>query len=331
MAWVTAIGPSMEQVDYRLTGGSGCADGTDAAKIAAALGLTLPGTPTGSPGVLHGEQDSAVDYRLTGAERPLRWWGKGLREFGIEPGTWFTEADYDRARRLMDWRDPNTGARLVEPKMAIDPSAMLSATPLLHAIRTRMALADRRNDGLSGAELDTYLTRYAERLDAAAAARLGSKRARERYGTITRQVARRGELHTVPAHELGNLADVFGIDVTELYGQGYETALRTGYELREQQSQGRTVRRLLPKRIVVGNRGFDYTVTLPKSHSVLMAYADQDFATEYERVLDGVVHEGAALLEAWCAYAMRGHHGGRDRDGNAVSAERTAASGSLVG
>ncbi|WP_338684581.1 MobF family relaxase [Streptomyces acidiscabies] len=250
------IGPSDGQVEYRLTGGHGCGKVTtvDAApliaaieaqaeetgtSVAALLGATEAkkaffrarsqirnaGTArfTGFDAVevaaaagldvrtLYGEEvlpapavDGQVDYHLDASERPLVWIGNGLTEFDITPGSVLSPDQFPAARRLMRGEDPRTGRTLVEPKLAVAPAAKLPAAPLARAIR--------RTAAERGVKPETLLD---------------SKRKKDAFGRMERQLVRYGEAHKVPASTLMTLADAIGIDAVELYGeQPLEQALR---------------------------------------------------------------------------------------------------------
>jgi len=117
VAWVTRLGPSMEQVDYRLSRSAGC-----------------EAVLTPAPEAAEPFQDRQVGYRLDAADRWPEWVGNGLRELDIEPGTVLGEDQKDAARAIMSGRDPATGEVLVSPKMAADPRGKLAATSLLNAL-----------------------------------------------------------------------------------------------------------------------------------------------------------------------------------------------------
>lgn len=251
------IGPSDGQVEYRLTGGHGCGSVTtvDAAVLVAAVearaeeaGTTvaaLLGSAeakkaffrtrtalrnsqaarfTGFDAVevaaaagldareLYGDvvlpapaADGQVDYHLDASERPLVWIGRGLAEFDIAPGSVLTPEQFQNARRLMRGEDPRTGRTLVEPKLAIAPAAKLAAAPLVRAIRRTAA-----ERGVDPVEL------------------LDSKRKKDAFGRMERQLNRFGEAHRVPASTLLKLAEAVGIDAVGLYGEEpLEKALTT--------------------------------------------------------------------------------------------------------
>src|SRR5487761_657661 len=117
VAWVTRLGPSMEQVDYRLSRSAGC----DA--------VIIPDREVGEQ-----VQDRQVGYRLDAADRSLEWAGNGMRDLNIEPGTVLGADAKDAARAIMSGRDPATGTVLVSPKRAAEPRGKLPATLLLNAI-----------------------------------------------------------------------------------------------------------------------------------------------------------------------------------------------------
>jgi len=74
-------------------------------------------------------------------------------------------------------------------------------------------------------------------------------------------------------------------------------------------AHGKSVGRLVPRRRVVGNMGYDVSFTLPKSHSLLLAFADETTAAAVERLYTAGVGATFDWLEAQTAYGMRGHHG----------------------
>src|SRR5690242_1009413 len=64
LAWLTVIGPAVEQVDYRLQESAGCglAHGHE------------PGGPAVEPGAGDGQEHAQVDYRMDETNR-LTWFG----------------------------------------------------------------------------------------------------------------------------------------------------------------------------------------------------------------------------------------------------------------
>ncbi|WP_025620716.1 MobF family relaxase, partial [Salinispora cortesiana] len=269
MAWVTTLGPAMQQIDYRLKSDAGCS--------------------------LSADNDSQVQYRLE-SDRPLEWVGEGLREVGIEPGSVLDEAGIEAARALADGRDPRTGEVLVAPKMAVHPEAKLDAAPLVEAVRKAAADAGIPVAGL-----------------------LSEPRQVARYGRLLRGVARaegraggagsspETVAHRAPVRDLEAVAKAAGIDLAEVYDR----------------DQLEHARRFADARVAVGNRGYDLTLDLPKSYSVLMAMAPPETAAALENTYLEAVRETVTAVQGWAGYAMRGHHGDGQR------AERVDGTGLL--
>ncbi|GIF08863.1 hypothetical protein Asi03nite_64010 [Actinoplanes siamensis] len=234
--------------------------------------------------------DSQVQYRLDASDRPLEWIGEGLREVGIEPGTELGEAEIEAARMLANGRAPVTGTLLVAPKKAIHPDAKLDAGPVVDAVRKAAA-----NAGVTPAQLlgkPRLVARY-ERLQrgvALAEARAAGDDAGRAAGSGP-QRATVG--HRAPVGDLDKLAKATDIDLAELYEAG-ELA---------------TARQYKNTRVVVGNRGYDLTLDIPKSYSVLTAMAPPELARQLEDVYLDAVRETVTAMQGWAGYAMRGHHG----------------------
>ncbi|GGL48017.1 MobF family relaxase [Planomonospora parontospora] len=338
MSWVTVIGPSDAQVEYRLAGLHGCAggnigqlaaapliqavqdkaaalgveaaqlletdrqrhvfadavarlqrDGADVEmnlgaviQIAAATGVDLHQLYPPSVLAAFAALDEQLTYRMSDTERPLWWIGGGCTDVGIEAGAELTGEQFDDARALMKGLDPRTGEQLVEPKMAAHPGSKLPAAPLLQAIRDRAAALGRTDP------LDL----------------LRSQRQKTSFERMSRQVRRYGSTHRVKVTALLTLADAAGVDALALYGRPeLEEALEREHD-----------------RVVVGNRGYDLTINLPKAFSVLYAFARGDLAEEVEQVFIDCLSEAIAAAEAWTCYGMRGHHGDGEQaervDGN---------------
>lgn len=242
--------------------------------------------------------DTQVAYRLE-SDRPLEWVGDGLREVGIEPGTVLDDVGKAAARALADGVDPSTDEVLVAPKMAVDPRAKLPAGPLVAAVRAA-----------------------AERAGTTPALLLGEPRVVARYGRLQRGVAREQTrtdgpagarpdaeqvAHRAPVNDLQRVADAAGITLDDVYDADELAAAR--------EHAG--------ARVVVGNRGYDLTLDLPKSYSVLTAMADPDLAAELEDVYLDAVRETVGAVQQWAGYGMRGHHGDGQR------AERVDGTGLL--
>lgn len=254
MAWVSVIGPSMEQVEYRLRDGAGCGAHRDADRAQGA-----PQQPR--------EQ---ITYRLAD-ERGLMWIGQGLGEFGIIPETPLTSDQYAAARALMNGVHPWNGEVLVPAKHAIDPRAKLPAAPLLAVM-----------EAVAAEQGTTVQERLADRPAVA-----------RRVARMARGIARQGEAHLMTVTEIEQVARAAGIDPAQAY---------TADELD-------TARRWRTSRVRIGNRGYDLTLDVTKSMSVLYGLAGREFAAELEAVFAGAVVETVAAVEGWAAYGLRGHQG----------------------
>ncbi|HKT00696.1 MAG TPA: MobF family relaxase, partial [Rugosimonospora sp.] len=247
MAWVTAIGPDIAQIEYRLEGNAGCS-----------LGVA---------------DDAQVAYRLD-SDRPLEWVGAGLREVGIAPGSVLDEAGKTAARALADGLDPRDGSVLVAPKLAVDPRAKLPAAPLAAAVAAA-----------------------AERAATTPAELLGDIRIAARYARLLRGLARERDAHKVPVAELDRIAAAAGVDLADVYAPE-DLAL---------------ARKHAAARVRVGNRGYDLTLDLPKSYSVLVGLAPAGLARHLEDAYLDAVRETVTAMEGWAGYGMRGHHGNGHR------------------
>lgn len=232
--------------------------------------------------------ETQFSYHADGRERPLVWTGAGLVEVGIEPGSVMDEVQFDKARALMAGADPRTGERLVEPKLAVYQDAKVSLAPLVRAIRAAGAAKGVAPEKLvSSAKVAKVLAR------------------------ADRAVARDGEGALLRADEAGHLADSAGVDIDKVWGSGvYAAAVANLSETVSVTGQdGKTVETVGPRRRVVGNMGYDVSFTLPKSHSLLLAFADEGVAAKIEKVYQTKVSETFDWLEAQTAYGMRGKHG----------------------
>lgn len=235
-----------------------------------------------------GAAEVQFSYHVDGRERPLRWIGKGLETFGIVPGSELTEDQHEMARALMAGLDPRTGERLVAPKLGVYADAKVALAPLVAAVQAAAAAR-----GVEAAEL------FAGGSNAGA------------WGRAERAVARLGEGAVLRADEAGRLADAAGVDVAAVWGREvYAAAVANLSEtVTVTLEDGRSVSAVVPRRQVVGNMGYDLTFTLPKSHSLLLAFADEDTAASIEAVYTDGVNDTFTWLEAATAYGMRGKHG----------------------
>jgi len=259
VAWVTRLGPSMEQVDYRLSRSAGC-----------------EAVLTPAPEAAEPFQDRQVGYRLDAADRRLEWAGNGLRELDIEPGTALGEDQRDTARVIMSGRDPATDEVLVSPKMAADPRGKLPAATLLNTL-----------EAVPAAPGNTTL----EAISAA------DKAAGLRLARMTRGVAREGEAHKIPVRDAARIARAAGLELGDIYGKE-----------KVKEASG-----FADRKVRTGNRGYDLTLDLPKSVSVLWALADPVLAARIEAAFTASVRETLSVVERWAGYGLAGHHGDGER------------------
>jgi len=238
----------------------------------------------GRPGV----EAARFSYHADGSERPLVWTGRGLAEVGITAGSVLDETQFDVARALMAGLDPRSGERLVEPKLAVFDDAKVALGPLVRAVEAAAVARGVHPEALFGA--------------------VKTGRA---YGRAVRAVVNDGDGATLRADDAGRIADAAGLDVAAVWGPGvYAAAVGNLTEARTMPgADGTRVERLVPRRRVVGNLGYDVSFTLPKSHSLLLAFADESTAAAVEGVYTAGVGATFDWLEAQTAYGMRGHHG----------------------
>ena len=252
-----------------------------------------------SPAVVNEEQ---LDYHADASERPLVWSGAGLAEVGIESGSVLDEGQFDSARALMSGLDPRTGERLVEPKLAVFEDAKVAVAPLVAGLE------------------EVAAARGVEAVDLFAGAK-----EREGFARVQRAVVRYGAGARLRADEAGTLADRGGLDVESVWGEGvFAGAIGNLSEARMVVGADGVAREEMgPRRKVVGNMGYDVSFTLPKSHSLLMAFAGEESAQRIEGTYTAQVGATFDWLEAQTAYGMRGQHGG------GKSAQTVAGSGFL--
>ncbi|MEU8251987.1 MobF family relaxase [Nonomuraea sp. NPDC048916] len=216
------------------------------------------------------ELDGQLSYRL-GGERGLVWIGEGLHEVGIVPGTALTADQHGKARALMNGEDPNTGELLMKAKHVVDPRGKLPAAPLGEALEAAAAKRGTTVEGLLAARPAMV----------------------KRAAQMARGIARQGEAHLVRIDDLDQLAFAAGVDLAEVYE-------------REELAYARKWR---DARVRIGNRGYDLTLDVTKSVSVLIGLAGPSFVAELEGAAVEAVFETVAAIEQWVGYGQRGHQG----------------------
>lgn len=330
MAWVTAIGPSAVQVEYRLTGRHGCATSDDSLvsaapavaaiqELAAARGvepaaLFLSDRQRGIWGRVAGKEASQGDtYRIKAST------AEGLlRSVGIEPGAVYSddlklaheaEADprlayrMDANERPLMWIgaglsefDLTSGAELTPDQWEMARAMMRGVDPRTgeQLVSPKQAVDPRGK--LAAQPLVKAVRDLATAAGQTPQGLLKSERKRQAFARMERGVERLGQAHRVRVGDIGKLADALGIDTVALYGKAaMETALKHENA-----------------RVTVGNQGYDLTLTMPKAFSVLAAFADGPMATELEGIFTASVSQAVQATEKWTAYGMRGHHGDQE-------------------
>lgn len=236
----------------------------------------------------NGCSEQQFDYRTQGQERPLRWIGRGLTEVGIEAGAVLDDEQREWARALMAGANPRTGEQLVTPKLAVYRDAKVPLAPLVAAVRAQL-----QHTGKQPAEI----FRQPKTLEA--------------FRAAERAVERSGEAALRRADEAGELADAAGLGVESVWGeQAYATAvanLTTTVVVTDK--DGATHEKVVPRRKSVGNAGYDVTFTIPKSMSLLLAFAGDEQADRVETIYSSQVGRAFDWMETQTAYGMRGKHG----------------------
>ncbi|HEX6356065.1 MobF family relaxase [Actinophytocola sp.] len=283
MAYVTAIyGGSAEQIDYR-------------------LGLTQHGC----------DSDVQFRYHADGRERPLRWIGRGLPEFGLDgltAGAELTAEQHDLAHALMAGKHPVTGEQLVAPKLAVPADAKVPLGPLVAAVQ---ALAAERG-------LDDP------------AALFSKPKQRSAFNTAVRAVARRGDAALLRVDDALALVEAAGleaervwpdVDLLATYSNLYEPQAVVDADGKpELDENGQPKIELTPRRVPVGIVGFDIGITLPKSASLLLAFLPDELVDQVEAGYTAAIERTLGWVEGRTSYVRRGKHG----DGHTARQEQTS-------
>ncbi|GGM83969.1 hypothetical protein GCM10012275_63220 [Longimycelium tulufanense] len=225
-----------------------------------------------------GAAEKQFAYRTDVRERPLVWIGAGLAEFGIEPGSELTAEQHDLARRLMAGAHPYTGEQLVAPKVAVPEDAKLPLSALVSAVER--AAAERG-------------------LPEAAAVFANDSTARKDYASAVRAVHKKGEAAYRRADHAVELARAAGLDPDAVWGA---REVRTA-------TRNLTHDDGTPRRVSVGIVGYDLNITVPKSYSLLLAFAPPDVADRVEEMYAAAVERTFRWVEERAGYVKRGHHG----------------------
>ena len=282
MAYVTPLyGGSAAQVDYRLGLVYGC------------------------------ESDARFSYHTDAAERSLFWIGQGLEAFGVAEvyaGAELRADQFDMARRLIAGQHIGTGEQLVAPKLAVPADAKVALAPLVAAVNGVAAERGMAPERLLGAE-----------------AKLGRA-----WASATRAVARRGAAAVSRVDEAARLAEAAGLSPDQVWGADtVAAAVRNLVEVKPvldangqpaRAADGTPKMATVQRRERVGIAGYDIGITVPKSLSVLLAFAPDDLVRGIEDAYVAACQRAFSWTESRTSYVKRGHHGG----GQAARCERSS-------
>ncbi|MFF0460633.1 MobF family relaxase [Streptomyces mexicanus] len=244
---MTVIGPSDEQVEYRLTGGHGCgkAVAVDAAPLVAAVEAAAEEAGTSVAALLGSAAAKKAFFR---ARTQLRS-GKAARmtgfdavevagAAGIDVRAMYGEkvlpapaadgqVDYhlDASERPLIWIGSGLPEFGITPGSMLSPAQFQAARRLMQGedprtghtlVEPKLAIAPAAK--LPAAPLVRAIRRAAAERGVTPDALLDSQRKKAAFGRMERQLTRFGEAHKVPVSTLLKLANAVGVDAVELYG-----------------------------------------------------------------------------------------------------------------
>ncbi|NJQ04012.1 relaxase domain-containing protein [Streptomyces lonarensis] len=244
---MTMIGPSEEQVEYRLTGGHGCGKSTsvDAAPLVAAIEAKAEATGSPVASLLANREAKRAFFRARGLIR-----SKGTARFtgfdavevataaGLDAREFYGEqalpaqsadgqVDYhlDASERPLVWIGGGLSEFGISPGSTLGPEQFPAARRLMHGedprngqtlVEPKLAIAPAAK--LPAAPLARAIRRAAAERSVAPSTLLDSKRKQDAYRRLESQLRRFGESHRVPVSTVLRLAGAVGIDAVELYG-----------------------------------------------------------------------------------------------------------------
>ncbi len=248
MGWVTMIGPSDEQVEYRLTGGHGCGKSTtvDAAPLVAAIEAKAEAAGAPVASLLPNREAKRAFFRARGLLR-----SKGTARFtgfdavevaaaaGLDARDLYGEqalparpsdgqVDYhlDASERPLVWIGGGLSEFDITPGSVLAPEQFPAARRLMHGedprtgqtlVEPKLAIAPAAK--LPAAPLVRAIRRAAAERSVNPASLLDSKRKGDAFRRMENQIRRFGESHRVPVSTVLKLADAVGIDAVDLYGE----------------------------------------------------------------------------------------------------------------
>ncbi|MYU02157.1 MULTISPECIES: MobF family relaxase [unclassified Streptomyces] len=242
------IGPSDEQVEYRLTGGHGCGKSTtvDAAPLVAAIEAKAEAAGAPVASLLpnreakrayfraHGVLRSKGAARFTGFDAVEVAAAAGLDardlygEEALPPRSADGQVDYhlDASERPLVWIGNGLAEFDITPGSVLAPEQFPAARRLMHGedprtgqtlVEPKLAIAPAAK--LPAAPLVRAIRRAAAERSVKPASLLDSKRKQDAFRRMESQLKRFGESHRVPVSTVLKLADAVGIDAVDLYGE----------------------------------------------------------------------------------------------------------------
>lgn len=248
MAWVTMIGPSDEQIEYRLTGGHGCGKPVlvDAAPLIAAIEARAEAAGTTVAALLGTTEAKKAFFRartqLRNAQNP-KFTGFDTVELaaaaGLNARDLYDEkalprpatdgqVDYhlDASERPLVWIGGGLNEFGITPGSILAPEHFKAARRLMHGedpntgttlVEPKLAIAPAAK--LPAAPLVRAIRRAAAERSVTPASLLDSNRKKDAFRRMENQLQRFGESHRVPASTLLKLAGAVGVDAVDLYGE----------------------------------------------------------------------------------------------------------------
>ena len=216
-----------------------------------------------------------ADYYVGDGERAGVWCGAGARALGLEGPL---SAVGERTLRALLAGETVDGERLVAPVRRADPRSRVPAVAVVDAVGAQLAQSGRA----PGEVLDAQLLAAFDK----------TVRALER--------ARRRPVWpapAVPADVAGRLLGAVGLDP--------ETVLR---DARGRSRYAAALRRLTD-RVDVRLSGLDFTLSAPKSVTVLWALGSPEVSAAVRSAHESAVAAAVQYMERACAVGLRGHHG----------------------
>ncbi|MEW2087848.1 MobF family relaxase [Streptomyces sp. NPDC006682] len=248
MGWVTMIGPSGEQVEYRLTGGHGCGKSVavDAAPLIAAIEAKAEAAGAPVASLLANREAKRAFFRARGLLRSkgaARFTGfdavevaaaAGLDardlygEQALPPRASDGQVDYhlDASERPLVWIgggltefDITPGNTLAPEQFPAARRLMLGEDPRTGQTLVEPKLAIAPAAKLPAAPLARAIRRVAAERSMNPTSLLDSKRKQDAFRRMESQLKRFGETHRVPVSTVLKLADAVGMNAVDLYGE----------------------------------------------------------------------------------------------------------------